>query len=271
MTQHDSFAAALAAIMALPGYVAHRIGGNLASRPAPNQARATTVVEYAQETSAGTGYRWRQALITEHATTATDEAGVETYTPTAFWLALPVVDETPEGFRKVITTLAGPDVLYPWVESIEVAMERNGSDAEPLDADKQPCAPGAAVWFRKTARLVLPVKSGIQQALGAWSRANEGDHFAIAIEQPNGQGGWNPVPTPDGGTVRFADRVVIHGTNTTPAAYPPNAPANLSWIPAGLAIRVDYFKKAANDPEMLAQRGPYADIDVILWRERVTS
>lgn len=263
---------ALAAISGLTGFIMYRKAGEeMVSRLQidENEYVVTRVIpyEYAQTVPAGTGHRWRQALVIESQNIVV-QGGEEQLTVSGYQLSLPVIDESAEGYKMQVNSISGPGQYYPWVESIEISIERDGSDAEPLDANKQPCAVQDAVWFRKTARSVAPVESGIQQALGAWSRCNEGDHFGIAVDMPDGNGGWAPIPTPGGGTVRFADKVVIHGTNTCPTGYPPQAPPNVSWLPAGCALRVDFYKKAVNDPELVNQRGPYADIDLILWRSR---
>lgn len=275
MQTFNTLPEAFAAIEALPGFILgiRRVDNDATKRtatadPAVFNYSSSTFWEYAQETADGSGYKLRRAVIVEQGTISFVD-GSEVVTPVTFGMSLPHSSETPEGLTKVISSVAGPDLYYPWVESLGILIDRNGLGALALDVNKQPTAdPGSIAWYVATERLVITEKSGMQQALGAWSRCNEGDHVAVSIEMPDGQGGWLPVPTPGGGTIRFANKILMHGTNTAPQAYPPNAPANLSWIPAGLAIRVDFFKKAVNDPELATERGPYLDVDFILWRER---
>ena len=265
-----------AAVAALPGYIPSFV--RTRQRIADMEVGAGGILQsseyyrYLQEVDGSGLYKERTCLVIEFREPPDEVPEGELPVikePFEYGLCFPVVSETREGISKIVTAISGPDDYYPWVESLQISMARDGSDAVAVDANKEPCDIQNAVWFRQTARLVMPVQSGMQQALGAWSRCNEGDHFAVAIDAPDGQGGWFPVPTPEGGTVRFADKILCHGTNTTPTPYPPQASPNVSWIPAGIAIRVDFYKKAVNDPELESQRGPYADVDFILWRSRV--
>lgn len=197
-------------------------------------------------------------------------------------LNLQYVSETLEGDTKVTTGFAGEDIYYPFCFSLYGHVERNPefdensnniSWNETGDFGQSGCTPldyslneidesGDAFYWRKRFYKPILVRSGFQNLLAAWARANEGDFVDLAVEYDHPMYGLIEV-------AKFTDKITIFGTNPIGTNYPPSLNPAMSWMPSGTRLRIDYYKLAENDLEYISDtKGPFIDIDIFTQRER---
>lgn len=256
---------ALAVIRALPGYIAGSLKKTSDAlgdeEGAEGQRVEALFVTYAQEPPNGNGYKMRRAIL---ARTYNTEDG-ETI---AWAVTLPVLSETPEGQPVAVSGFGGPGEFYPYCFSMELVASRDGGD--PVKANFTPWSEGdggAPAFYRTTAYRVMDVEVGFQNIVACWARANEGDRVDFAVEAPvafDGEG----MPVAWAEVAVFGKGLQIFGTNSAGTYYPPNQSPNLSWIPAGCRMRLDYFRMAENDPWLSGGRGPFVELDFLCQRRR---
>lgn len=193
---------------------------------------------------------------------------------------------TNEGDNKFVKGFSGPSATHLWVQSIKGRMKRDGSAAyqgtkptivTKLKEDKTAAATDAeAYWYHTSFYLLMDKDTGLQGVNATWRRCNEEDHIEVLVEAPSADAFGNVTWSVIG---QFAKEVEVFGDNPAGTPYPPELSPSLSWVPANCRVRLDFFKKAANDPEYTfttgqdeatnpEKRGPYIGLDLLAQRNR---
>lgn len=242
----------IAHVQAFPGYLPSlRPTGQAWQETYNGMIHKAELWSYLQVVGTKGKYKRRECVVCERMDAATGDR-------IDFTLDLPVLSETDEGDPLIVQTFSGPSDLSAWSFSVTGHMERDGSDATPVNAALEEVPPGdpSIAYYRKSFANSAPYEVGLQNVIAAWTRCNEGDFIDLLIEAPDGMGGWFMAG-------QFARGIAVFGNNPGGTVYPPNQNPAMAWIPLGCRVRVDLYKLAENDTDLATARGPFVDVDVL--------